>query len=327
MVDVLLASALIIVSIYFLVKGADYLVKGSVDIARMLRVSPILVGLTIVAFGTGVPEFVLSIIAGWQKHSDMAIGNILGSNIANIGLILGISAVVQKLRIHSKTLVYEFPFLIISTFFFLLLAHDFYIYGENTTTLNFLDGTILLIIFGFFLFYIYRSIKEDQKSVKNEFSQALQHKNPVWKNIFLIIGGSAALFLGGGLFVKYAAEIAKAFNLSDAFIGLTLAAIGTSLPELFTSVVAAKQKHPDLAVGNIVGSNIFNLLFTVGIVSFIRPFSIEPSLIVIDGVVMLLFTILFLIFATKSKVIRKKEGIILLIAYFFYLLFLFWRSF
>ncbi len=325
MVDVLLASALILVSIYLLVKGADYLIKGSVDIARMLRISPILVGLTIVAFGTGVPEFVLSLIAGWQGHGDIAIGNIIGSNIINIGLIIGISALVQKLRVRSKTLIYEFPFLIVSTFFFLLLAHDFYIYGENATTLDYIDGTILLIIFGFFLFYIYRSIKENQKSVKKEFSQALQHKNPVWKNILLIMGGSVALFLGGELFVKYAVEIAKVFSLNDAFIGLTIAAIGTSLPELFTSVIAAKQKHPDLAIGNIVGSNIFNLLFTVGILSLSYPLSIKPSLIIVDGMVMLLFTMLFLVFATKDRVIQRWEGLTLMFCYLIYLVFLFWR--
>lgn len=323
--DVLLSAVLTLVSIYLLVKGADYLVKGSVDTARMLRISPILVGLTIVAFGTGVPEFVLSLIAALQQRGDIAIGNIVGSNITNIGLIIGIAAMLQRLRVRSKTLMYEFPFLLVSTFIFLLLSQDFYIYGQNTTSLDAIDGIILLIIFCFFLIYIYRSIKEDQKTVKKEFSKTLQHKNPAWKNSLLIIGGCVALFVGGQLFIKYATEIAKVFTISDAFIGLTIAAVGTSLPELFTTIIAARQKQADLAIGNIVGSNIFNILFTVGFVSIISPITINPSLIVIDGVIMLFFTLLFLLFATKDKIIMRWEGMTLLLSFIIYLVFIIWR--
>ncbi|MBI2103222.1 calcium/sodium antiporter [Candidatus Woesearchaeota archaeon] len=325
MIDVFLSAVLTLVSIYLLAKGADYLVKGSVDTARMLRISPILVGLTIVAFGTGVPEFVLSVIATLQGRGDIAIGNIIGSNITNIGMIIGIAAIIQRLRVRSKTLMYEFPFLLVSTFIFLLLSHDFYIYGKNTTSLNYIDGIIMLVLFGLFLLYIYRSIKDDQKSVKTEFSKSLRHKNPVWKNIVLITGGSIALFIGGQLFIKYATEIAEVFTVSDAFIGLTIAAVGTSLPELFTTIIAARQKQADLAIGNIVGSNIFNVLFTIGVASIVSPINIKPPLIVIDGVVMLFFTLLFLLFATKDKIVMRGEGITLLLLYILYLVFVFWR--
>ncbi|MBS3169816.1 calcium/sodium antiporter [Candidatus Woesearchaeota archaeon] len=325
MIDVVLASILTIVSIYLLVKGADYLVRGAVDTARLLRVSPILVGLTIVAFGTGVPEFVVSIIAAIQQRGDIAIGNIIGSNITNIGLIIAAVAAIKKLRVRSKTLIYEFPFLLVSTFLFLLLAHDFYIYGENTTSFQYVDGIVLLVTFSFFLWYIYKSIKQEQKLVRKEFTEALQHKNPIWKNALLIIGGIIVLYLGGELFMKYATELAAIFSLSDSFIGLTIAAIGTSLPELFTSIIAIRQNHPDLAVGNIVGSNIFNILFTVGIISLIRPLVIKPSLIVVDGVVMLFFTLLFLVFSTRDKTIQRGEGLVLGLCYLLYLVYLFWR--
>lgn len=325
MVDVILASILTLVSIYLLVKGADYLVKGAVDTARLLRVSPILVGLTIVAFGTGIPEFVVSIIAAIQQHGDIAIGNIIGSNITNIGLIIAVVAGIQKLRVRSKTLIYEFPFLLVSTVLFLLLAHDFYIYGKDTNSFQFVDGIVLLVTFGFFLIYIYKSMKQEQKLVQKEFAAALQHKNPVWKNVTLIIGGIIVLYLGGELFLKYATELATIFSLSDSFIGLTIAAIGTSLPELFTSIIAIRQKHPDLAVGNIVGSNIFNILFTVGVVSLIRPLAIKPSLIAVDGMIMLLFTLLFLVFSTRDKTIQRGEGVVLGSCYLLYLVYLFWR--
>ncbi|MBI4152022.1 calcium/sodium antiporter [Candidatus Woesearchaeota archaeon] len=325
MVDVIFVSVLVVVSIYLLVKGADYLIRGAVDIARILNISPLLIGLTIVAFGTGLPEFVLSLIALVQGHDNIALGNIIGSNITNIGLIIGISALVLPLKVRSKTLIYEFPFLLVSTFFFLLLAHDFYIYGQNVAALDRIDGVILLLIFGFFLFYIYRSIKEERRSVQKQFAEALQHKSPVWKDILLVGGGSIALFLGGNLFVRSATELAVNLGLSEAFIGLTIAAIGTSLPELFTSVVAAAQKHPDLAVGNIVGSNIFNILFTVGFISLLRPLSITPSLLVVDGVVMLAFTLLFLVFATNTRKIQRWKGAMLIVFYLLYLLFLFWR--
>lgn len=317
---------MILVSLFVLVKGADYLVDGSSDLARLLKISPILVGLTIVAFGTSLPEFIVSLFSVFAGKADISIGNIVGSNIANIALVIGVCAIITQLKVKSKTLIHEYPFMIISSFLLLILASDLFIFGKNEFMLSRIDGMIFLTIFVFFMYYVFRSMKNSRKDVKKEFREEFQHKNSVWKNTLMIVGGIVALVVGGKLFIMFASQLSEIAGLSDSFIGLLIAALGTSLPELATSGVAAWKKQGDIAIGNIVGSNIFNVLFVLGSISLIKPITVNPVILQIDAMIMLFVTGLFLVFSTYGKKITRKEGIILLAIYLLYIASLIWRG-
>lgn len=325
MLELLLIIVLILLSLLLLVKGADYLVNGAADTARWFKVRPMLVGLTIVAFGTSLPELMVSLFAAIAKSPDLSIGNIIGSNIFNIAFIIGISALIRKLTIKSKTLMYEFPFLIISAFILLLLSNDHFIFQRNSFTLGRIDGLVMLMVFSIFIYYIYLSAKQDRLHNGHKLFKRHQHKNPGWKNTFYIMGGLAALIIGGKLFTYSAQKLAAVAGLSAGFIGLTIAAIGTSLPELATSAVAAWKKEYDIAVGNIVGSNIFNILFILGVVTLFYPLNANPAMIAVDGVVMVLVSLAFLFFAARYKEISRSAGIALLIMYAIYFGWLVWR--
>jgi cation:H+ antiporter len=326
MLEILFVVLMIIVSLFVLVKGANYLVDGSADLARLLKISPILVGLTIVAFGTSLPEFIVSLFSVLAGKADISMGNIIGSNIANIALVIGVCAIITQLKVKSKTLIHEYPFMIISSFLLLILASDLFIFGKNEFMLSRIDGMIFLTIFVFFMYYVFRSMKNSRKDVKKEFREEFQHKNSVWKNTLMIVGGIVALVVGGKLFIMFASQLSEIAGLSDSFIGLLIAALGTSLPELATSGVAAWKKQGDIAIGNIVGSNIFNVLFVLGSISLIKPITVNPVILQIDAMIMLFVTGLFLVFSTYGKKITRKEGIILLAIYLLYIASLIWRG-
>lgn len=321
MTELIWIIALIVVGIALLAKGADFLVNGSTDLARFFRVSPLLIGLTVVAFGTSLPEFFVSMTAVLKGVYDIAVGNIIGSNISNIGLIIGISALIYPLAVKAKTLSHEFPFLVVSSFLFVILANDRYLFRKETLSIGWFDGIIFIFAAGLFLYYIYSSAKE-QRSVMKEFAQEFKHKNPLWKNIVFIISGIIMLVAGGKLLVNSSTEIANYFGIGTRFVGLTIVAVGTSLPELFTCVVAALKKEADIALGNIVGSNIFNILFVFGATGIVKTITIGEKLLFIDSIIMIFFTLLFLLFATKSKKIKRYEGVILLMFYAGYIIFL-----
>jgi cation:H+ antiporter len=325
MIDILFILLMIIISLFVLIKGADYLVDGATDLARFLRVSPILIGLTVVAFGTSLPEFIVSLFSVLGGSADISLGNIIGSNIANIALIIGFCAVITTQVVRSKTLIYEFPFLIVSSFLLIILGNDFYIHNQNNFLLSRFDGIIFIILFVIFIYYIFQSMRGERKSIKKEFKEEYESKKALWKSILLIVGGILAIVVGGKLFINYASDLAILAGLSEAFIGLTIAALGTSLPELATSGVAAWKKQGDLAIGNIVGSNIFNILFVLGITSLIKPISINSSVLSVDGIIMIFVSLLFLVFATRKMSISRKEGIALLTFYVVYIAFLIYR--
>ena len=322
MVEILIAIGLTLISLVFLVKGADFLIDGAADFARWMKVSPILVGLTVVAFGTSLPEFIVSLFSVLGDKADISIGNVIGSNIANIALVIGICAMIVSLETKSKTLIYEFPFLIVSTFLLLILGNDNFIFNQNNFLLGRFDGMIFILIFLFFIYYVFRSIKNDNKSVEKEFAAEIKHDNSTLKNTLLIIGGIVGLFIGGKMFITAASDLAKLAGLSDAFVGLVIAALGTSLPELFASGMAAWRGHGDLAIGNIVGSNIFNVLFVLGVTSLIKPIPVNSAILGLDGMIMLAVTLLFLVFATSNKKLHKLEGAGLVTFYVMYLAFL-----
>ncbi len=325
MLGIIFICFMILVGLLLLIKGADYLVEGCANVARELDVSPLLIGLTVAAFGTSLPEFVVSMFSVLGGVADISIGTIIGSNIANLGIGIGISALIIPLAIHSKTLMYELPFLIIANLLLLILANDHYIFGKDTFILGRLDGLIYVIMFGIFLFYIYKSMKNGKTQVEKDLTVEVPKERSWLKNILNILAGIIGLIGGGKLLIDYGSELAQIVGLSDVFIGLTIAALGTSLPEIVTSIMAAKKGHGDLAVGNIVGSNIFNILFVLGFTSVIKPFSINPGVLVVDGMVLLLLSLLFLVFATTAKKVERSEGATLLLIYVGYFAFLLWR--
>jgi len=328
--SIIILILLFIASLVVLIKGADYLVDSAADLAAYLKISPIIIGLTLVAFGTSFPEFIVSLFAVLSGSPNLAIGNVIGSNIANIGLVIGATAILMPLVVKSKTLIYEMPFMVVSSTLLLLLANDNYLFGQNTFTLGRLDGIIFWVIFVAFIIYIYKSIADqkkektrEQKAVKKEFQEEYKkHKNPLWKNILIVLAGLAMVAIGGRLFVYSSSEGALLLGLSEAFIGVTIVALGTSLPELMTCLVAAFKKKGDIAIGSIVGSNIFNVLFVLGTVSLIKPIQLSQSLLFQDGMIMILITLIFLVIATTGRKIERWEGAVLLLSYLAYIGFL-----
>ena len=317
MSELLLSGLFVIGGLFILVKGADYLIDGASDVGRWLKISPLLIGLTIVAFGTSLPEFIVSFFSAIAGKADISLGNIIGSNIANIALVIGICSMITPLGVKSKTLIYEFPFLVVSSFLLLILGNNHYFHQDVSFSFARSDGLILLVMFAMFLFYVYKTARDEMKDHKPE-----KVENSILKNVLFIVGGILAVIAGGKLFVIGAEKLALLWGLSESFIGLTIAALGTSLPELAASGVAAWKGKGDMAIGNIVGSNIFNVLFVVGLTSVITPLNVNPGVLAVDGIIMLAVTLLFLVFATTGKKLFKWEGGILVSLYAGYITYL-----
>ena len=301
-----------------LIKGADLLVDGASSIAKKMKISNISIGLTVVAFGTSMPELVVNIFASYQGNPEIAIGNILGSNIANILLILGISAIIYPLTVQKNTIWKEIPFSLLAAIIVGVLASDALIDGRNFSELSRGDGFILIGFFVIFMYYIV-SIAKDVDD-----TQGIEIKDiSNLKSFLFILGGLVGLTVGGKLIVDGAVMIAGEMGLSESFIGLTVVAIGTSLPELATSAVAAYKKNVDIAVGNIVGSNIFNIFWILGISAIIKPLPFNPTSIydLLMTLVASLFLFAFL-FVGKKHQINKAKGIIFVLIYIGYIVFL-----
>lgn len=295
--------------------GAEWLVGGASRFARSFQIKPVVIGLTIVAFGTSTPELVTSVTAGIKHLSDIAIGNVIGSNIANIGLILGLSALVRPLSIDMKLLYREMPIVVGISFLLYFMGWD--------GTLSRTEGGILCGGIVMYTFYVYRVALKETNAIEHEYEEFLETKNTNNKNnIFLILIGLGAL-LGGAHFLVHAAiYIAKIIGISELVIGLTVIAVGTSLPELATSMVAAIRKESDISVGNVLGSNIFNILAVLGISSIIQPLSINTTSLVVDMPVMLFFSIFLIPLITWKFVLTRGQGVFLLMGYGIYVLWL-----
>lgn len=308
---------------YLLVKGADLFIDGSVSIARKLNVSDLVIGLTLVSFGTSAPELAVNVISSIKGNSDIAISNILGSNIANILLILGISAVIRELNIQENTTYKEIPFSLLAAIVVFILANDqlinFNHQAKNLIERN--DGMILLCFFIIFLYYVF-SISKDNLILEPELSEK-EIKLPI--AILYIFLGLVGLIVGGDWVVDGAIQIARLIGISESFIGLSIVAVGTSLPELVTSVIAAYKKNSDIAVGNVVGSNIFNIFFILGISALINPLNFKKENILDLNVTIFSTLIVFiLLFIGKKHTIQRNQGILLIL---FYLLYIIFRSF
>ena len=297
---ILIQILLLALGFTMLIKGADWFVDGASGIATKFGIPQLVIGLTIVAMGTSAPEAAVSISAAISGNADITIGNIVGSNILNIFIILGISAVITTLAVASSTIKYETPFMILVTILLLVLGLD--------KTIGLIDGIILIIAFIAYLTYLFimaKNNKEEQPEAK---------QMAIWKAILLTIIGLALIILGSNVTVDAATAIAKAFGVSERFIGLTIVALGTSLPELFTSVSGARKHNADIAIGNIVGSNIFNILFVVGISSIIIPVPFASNFI-FDTIVAIIAAALLLICCLKTKSLKRPAGILMLICY------------
>lgn len=293
---------------FLLVKGADWFVDGASGLARKLGIPQLVIGLTIVAMGTSLPEAAVSISAALRGNAEITIGNIVGSNILNILIILGVTALIATLKVADSTVRYEIPFMIVATFVLLWLGYT----GGQVT---WLEGVILWVLFLLYLCYLYMMAKKG----KEEEREAEQLSTA--KIIGLILAGVVMIVAGSNFAVEGASNLAKALGISQRFIGLTIVALGTSLPELVTSVSAARKHNADIAIGNIVGSNIFNILFIVGTTALITPVTFASGFVV-DTLIAAAVGILLFVCVARTKELRKKAGIVMLLAYILYFLYL-----
>ncbi|MCB0724111.1 MAG: calcium/sodium antiporter [Ignavibacteriae bacterium] len=319
----MLVYFLFVIGFVIMIKGADVLVDGSASLAKKFNISNLVIGLTVVAFGTSAPELVVNVIASFSGNTDIAIGNILGSNIANILLILGVSSIIYPLTVHKNTVRKEIPYSLVVAVVLGFLVGDIFIDNAPHAMLTRVDGIILILFFGGFLYYTYRLSKEENESpIDTEIKEM-----GIGKSIIFVLLGLVGLVLGGNWIVEGAVVIATSLGMSQSFIGLTIVAIGTSLPELATSAVAAYKRNTDIAIGNVVGSNIFNITWILGVSSIINPLVFSAHNIVDLGIVVIVTAILILsIFVGKRYSIRRGEGIIFLILYAAYIVFLIYQG-
>ncbi len=306
--SIILSLLALIIGFILLVKGADFFVDGAAGIAGKFGIPQIVIGLTIVAMGTSAPEAAVSITAAFQGNADITIGNIVGSNILNILIILGIASTITSIAIQKNTIRIEIPFMILISVALFLMGLD----GVITK----IDGVILILLFITYLSYLFISSK---KAKEDSQEQVELRKNYIL--ILFLLGGLISVIIGSKLVVYGATKIAEAIGVSERFIGLTVVALGTSLPELFTSVSAARKGNADIAIGNIVGSNIFNILFVVGVTSLITNVPYQAKFTV-DSAVMIGAAVMLWLCVFKTKKLGRAAGICMLVAYAAYFAYL-----
>ncbi len=314
----MLTYVLFIIGFVILIKGADLLVDGAASVAKKFNISSIVIGLTIVAFGTSAPEFVVNIFASVKGNSEIAIGNILGSNIANIFLILGVAAVIHPIVAKENTAWKEIPLSLLAAILIGVLANDVLIDGGTFSGLTRIDGIVFLSFFIIFMYYTFgiSKVTGDEENIEIKLLSS-------GKAAIFILGGLTGLIVGGKWIVDGAVKIAELFDVSQSLIGLTVVAIGTSLPELATSAVAAYKKQADIAIGNVIGSNIFNTFWILGVSAVIRPLPFlrdsNPDILMSIFASALLFAILFI---GKRHIVERWQGYLMIAIYIGYIVFL-----
>ena len=306
--EMIWSLVILVIGFVLLIKGADFFVEGSSSVAKRLRVPSIIIGLTIVAMGTSLPECAVSVTAALANNNALAVSNVVGSNIFNLMVVCGACALFAPLAVQKDTLKKEFPFSIICAIIML-------VFGYLGMTIWHLDGVIMLLLFACFLGWMI-------KSALNARSNAVEEEEitilPVWRCIVYIVGGAIAIKFGGDFVVDGASTIASKLGLSQNLIGLTVVALGTSLPELVTSIVAARKNEVDMALGNVIGSNIFNILLVIGVAAAISPIAFIMEN-VFDIILLIAMSALVWIFAWTKQKIGRKEGIAMLVIYAAYL--------
>lgn len=318
---------LLIIGFVLLIKGADFFVDGSSSVAKILKVPTIIIGLTVVAFGTSMPELSVSVTAALRGSNDLAVSNVLGSNIFNLLVVLGCCALVKPVAAKWSLLKKEFPFSIFITIILLLVDSDFSIMkildGNQGFVLGRWAGLLFLILFVLYIYATVKSALRSRAEAKDMEEEEYKTMSPLKSGIYIVIG-LIGIVWGGNLVVDSASNIALTFGWSQTFIGLTIVALGTSLPELVTSVVAARKGENDLAVGNVVGSNIFNILLILGVSSFITPITLDVTA-VYDTIILIIASIVVYVSAISKREIQRKEGILFLVCYFAFFLYVFMR--
>ena len=304
-----LKVVILLVGFLFLVKGADWFVEGAASIAKKLGIPQLIIGLTIVAMGTSMPEAAVSITAALQKNAGITIGNIVGSNILNILIILGVTAVITNVAIQTSTFRYEIPFMMVVTIILL-------VFGITGGEVTFVEGIIFWVLFLLYLGYLFVMAKKGTNEEEGETKDY-----PVWKCILFMVIGGVLVVTGSDFAVSGASAIARYFGMSERFIGLTIVALGTSLPELVTSVTAARKGNAGIAIGNIVGSNIFNILFVIGTTALICTVPFESKFI-IDTIIAVVVGAILWIGTYKHKELRRPCGIFMLLCYVAYFVYL-----
>ncbi len=310
----MLAYILFIAGFVFLVYGANWLVDGAAPIAKKHNISHVVTGMTIVALGTSAPELVVNLVASFRGTADVAFGNILGSNISNIFLILGISALIFPLAVNKNTFLKEIPFALLGAVLIGILANDLLL-GDGTSIVRRSDGLVLMIFFGLFMVYAIGIAKK-----KDLIEVPAIKEFPLGMALIMILAGMLALVAGGRWIVQGAVEIAGRFGMSEAVISLTIVALGTSLPELATCVVAALKRNADMVIGNILGSNIFNVFFVLGVSAVIKPLPFNKTLNfdILGGILAVVILWLFIL-SSRQKTLKRWHGGVLLAFYVAYI--------
>lgn len=313
----------------FLLKGADFFVDGASAVAKAMKIPAIVIGLTIVSWGTSLPELAVSVTSALKGIDGIAIGNVVGSNIVNLMLIAGLTATIIPIQVEKSLIIRDLPFSILCAVLLILLSADIYFAKTAENMISRADGIILLLFFAVYMFMIvefaFRNQKESLASEKENVSESTEteeKKSPLWKCFLLLIVGLAGIILGGQMTIKSATYIAKAAGMSDRLIGLTIIAFGTSLPELITSLIAAKKGQNDIAMGNVVGSNIFNILLILGIASVITPMKVEPASFIDLAVLIICSASVWIMVKPKLK-LNRACGIIMILIYAAYTTYIF----
>lgn len=320
---------LLIVGLGLLLLAANYLVDSSVAIAQRAKISNFIIGLTIVGIGTSAPELFVSVSSALSNSGDIAMGNVIGSNIANVFLIMGVAAIIFPFDIERLQRRRDIPFLILATLFVILIANDSIVPGINKNSLNTIDGIVLLLLFiGYMAWVIVQKGKDPKKAIEDadeEATSSLTGKSP-WLLWAIAIVSLVALIFGGNLFLDSAKNLARAWGMTEAVIAITIVAVGTSLPELVTAIVAASKKNPQLALGNVIGSNLFNLMFILGASSTVKSLTFN-DINIVDYLVMFIAAVsLYVVVLTfKKDKFDRIEGIIFFTAYVAYTAYLLLR--
>lgn len=311
-------AAFIVIGFVALVKGADWLVDGASAIAKQFGISDLVIGLTVVAFGTSMPEFVVNMVSVVEGSTDLAITNVLGSNIINTFVILGLTALVYPIASQKRSRDFDIPMSIIAGVLVLIFVAIQMPFGEETRGIGRIGGVVLLLLFGYFLYNTFRHAKDhpEENELANEEVKAI----PTRRAVALILGGLIGLCVGGELIVKSAVDIAMRMGVSEAIIGLTIVALGTSLPELATSVIAATKHNSDIALGNVFGSNIFNVFFVLATSALVNPLPAYEG-IELDAVMAALGSIIvwMAVKTNKERAVKRWAGVLLLLVYAGYL--------
>ncbi|WP_333491571.1 calcium/sodium antiporter [Eubacterium ramulus] len=309
----ILAIIGVIIGFVLLVKGADFFVEGSGSVAKKFNIPVFIIGMTIVAMGTSAPECAVSISASLRGINGMAISNVIGSNIFNLLVVCGVCALFQPLVIKKETLKKEFPFSV-------LVAVIIGVMGLAGMMVGHMDGIILVVIFALFLYWMVRSAKKSMQAGEDVEAEEIKDL-PIWKCLVFIGGGLVAIVIGGQMVVNCSETIARGFGLSETLIGLTICSIGTSLPELVTSVVAARKNQAGMALGNVIGSNIFNILLVGGLASAISPIAVNMNNL-IDIVILVAVSLYIMILVWRKQLLTRAGGVSMLAIYAAYMVYI-----